>query len=174
MNEILQLQKIDYLTWITTGFLILAAIVAATTIIGKFSEIIGKPVKWVKKKNEERTLLLKTTQSLDELWAQRSTDVEQSIRHDKILQEDLHNISDKLDSLSEQISLMQCKIDETEMAKLKDAIIAYYKKYKDLGAWSELEKDAFWDLFKSYEAHGGDGYIHSVVEPVMLELNVTD
>lgn len=57
------------------------------------------------------------------------------------------------------------------MAKLKDTIIAYYKKYKDIGEWTKLEKDVFGDLFKSYEAHGGSGFIHSVAEPVMQESN---
>ena len=60
--------------------------------------------------------------------------------------------------------------NETEMAKLKDSIVTYYKKYKELGEWTELESEAFWDLFHRYEAHGGNGYVHSFIEPVMREL----
>lgn len=174
MNEIAELQKIDILSWLITGLLILSTISASVGIIGKFSEIIGKPVRWVKQKNEERQLVLQTSQRLDELWKQRDIDVAQSIRHDERLKEDLQNVSNKIDTLSNQITSMQNKMDETEMAKLKDTLIAYYKKYKDIGEWSELEKDAFWDLFKSYESHGGNGFIHSVVEPVMRELNIID
>lgn len=174
MNEIAELQKIDLLSWLVTGFLILSAINASAGIIGKFSETVGKPVKWVRQKNEERQLIIQTSKSLDELWKQRDIDVTQSIKHDEKFKNDLQNVSNKIDILSIQITSMQVKTDETEMAKLKDTIIAYYKKYKDIGEWNDLEKDAFWDLFKSYEAHGGNGFIHSIVEPVMRELNVIE
>lgn len=169
-----ELQNIDILAWVTTGFQILAIFVAAQVAIEKFSVAIGKPVRWVKQKNEERRLIIQTAQSLDDLWKQRAIDVEQSINHDKRLKEDLRNVSNKIDTLSGQITSMQRKIDETEMAKLKDTIITYYKKYKDIGEWSKLEKEAFWDLFESYESHGGNGFMHSIVEPVMRELNVID
>lgn len=43
-----------------------------------------------------------------------------------------------------------------------------------VGEWSELEKEAFWELFEDYEARGGNGFIHSIVEPVMRELKVVD
>ncbi|MSS09502.1 hypothetical protein FYJ38_12720 [Clostridium sp. WB02_MRS01] len=174
MDKIAELQNINILSWVTTGFQILAIIAAMAAIIGKFSEVVGRPVKWVKRKNEERQLIILTSQSLDELWKQRGIDVEQSIKHDERLKNDLQSVSNKIDTLSGQITSMQRKIDETEMAKLKDTIITYYKKYKDIGEWSKLEKEAFWDLFESYESHGGNGFIHSIVEPVMRELNVID
>lgn len=174
MSEIAELQKIDILSWLVTGFLILSAINASVSIVGKFSETIGKPVKWVRRKNEERQLIIQTSQSLDELWRQRGIDVDQSIKHDERLKNDLQSVSNKIDILSGQITSMQSKIDETEMAKLKDTLVTYYKKYKDIGEWSKLEKDAFWDLFESYESHGGNGFMHSIVEPVMRELNVID
>lgn len=174
MEKLAELQNIDILAWVTTGFQILAVLVAAQVAIEKVSIAIGKPVRWLKQKNEERQLVLQTAKSLDELRKQRAIDVEQSIKHDEKLKENLQSVSNKIDTLSDQITFMQSKMDETEMAKLKDTIIIYYKKYKDLGEWSALEKDAFWDLFKSYESHGGNGFIHSVVEPVMRELNIVD
>lgn len=33
-----------------------------------------------------------------------------------------------------------------------------------------MEAEAFWELFHDYEADGGDGYMHSVVQPTMEEL----
>lgn len=152
----------------------MASIIAIVEIIGKFSFIIGKPVKWVKKKNEDHELLIKTVSGLTDLNNRHDESVKQSIKHDKEIKNDLILVSDKMDSLSIQISAMQKKIDETEMAKLKDNLVYYYKKYKDIGEWSQLESDAFWDLFKRYEAHGGNGYIHSVVEPAMRELAIVN
>ena len=41
-------------------------------------------------------------------------------------------------------------------------------------AWNRMEAEAFWELFKEYEDAGGDGYIHTVVQPAMNLLKVID
>lgn len=174
MDAIREFTKIDFSAFLIICFLIMSAAISIFTIIGKFSEIIGKPVKWIRKKNEDHELLVKTAQNLNALQEKHNEDVSLSIHRDKIMKDDLLMVSDKMDGLSQQITNMQNKIDETEMAKLKDSIVTYYKKYKDIGEWSQLESDAFWDLFKRYEAHGGNGFIHSVVEPVMREIKIVD
>lgn len=174
MDTITELFKLDIASLFVGVFLVLSALISMFTIIGRFSELIRKPVWWIKKKNEDHELLIKTTQTLNALQQKHEEDVNQSIRHDKIIKEDLSLVSAKMDALSVQISDMQHKMDETEMAKLKDSIVNYYRKYKDIGEWSKLESDAFWDLFCRYEAHGGNGFIHSVVEPVMREINIID
>ena len=37
-----------------------------------------------------------------------------------------------------------------------------------------MEAEAFWELFKEHEDAGGDGYIHTVVQPAMNLLKVID
>lgn len=174
MDLIKEVTQIDISNFFIVAFLIMSAIISMFTIIGKFSEIIGRPVKWVRKNNEDHELLIKTSQNLSALQNKHEEDVKQSIRHDKQITDDLSIVSGKMDALSQQISNMQLKMDETEMAKLKDSIVSYYRKYKDIGEWSQLESDAFWDLFKRYEVHGGNGFIHSVVEPVMREIKIVN
>lgn len=139
MEAITQLFELDIIFLLTGIFTILSAIVSITTLLGKFSQIIGKPFRWVKSKDKD--LLL---------------------------------VSEKIDFLCSQIEDMQQKMDETEMAKLKNSIVAYYKKYKASGEWSRLESEAFWELFQRYEAHGGNGYVHSIIEPAMRELDIHD
>ena len=39
-------------------------------------------------------------------------------------------------------------------------------------AWSEMESDAFWKMFGDYEEAGGDGDMHTTVQPAMRLLNV--
>ena len=39
-------------------------------------------------------------------------------------------------------------------------------------AWTEMERDAFFDLIRDYESLNGDGHIHSVVIPEMNLLKV--
>ena len=69
---------------------------------------------------------------------------------------------------------MQAKENETKRKELKGSLVTYYNKYKDIGEWSKIEKEAFWDLFDDYEKRGGDGYIHTIVEPSMRELREID
>jgi hypothetical protein len=37
-----------------------------------------------------------------------------------------------------------------------------------------MESDAFWELFRDYEDLGGDGHMHSKVEPDMRGLTVIE
>ncbi len=45
-------------------FLFMSGLVAMSSVIGKFSILIGRPVKWVRSKNEDHQLLIKTSQNL--------------------------------------------------------------------------------------------------------------
>ena len=68
MTEALQqLSQYNFLSILILIFLLMSAIVTAVTLIGKFSEIIKRPVSWVRKKNEDHEILIKTAQSLNEL-----------------------------------------------------------------------------------------------------------
>lgn len=174
METITKLFELDLISVITGLFLIISATVSTITLLGKFSEMVGKPFKWVKNQNKDHELLMGVINSVGELSAKQQRDREESTHHDNRLKNDLQIVSEKLDALSSQLTAMQHKTDETEMAKLKDSIVTYYRKYKDSCEWSRLESDAFWDLFARYEAHGGNGYIHNIVEPVMREITIVD
>ena len=152
----------------------MAGIITTIEIIGKFSIIIGKPVKWVKSRQEDHNLLIETTKRLSELSERHNESVNQSIRHDQMIKDDIAKLSDAVNGIAETLSNMQEKDNITELKKLKDSLVRYYNKYKDVGEWSKLEKDAFWDLFDDYEKRGGDGYVHSIIEPIMRELKEID
>lgn len=139
MSEIAELQKIDILSWLITGFLILSAINSSATIIGKFSETIGKPVKWVRKKQEDHCLLIKTSQSLDELWEQRKIDVEQSIKHDEILRDDLKKLTDmfvdkSIDDMRYEILDFASSLSSgrTYSKEQYDHVLNIYEKYEKI------------------------------------------
>lgn len=174
MESIRLLFDLDFPALIVGLFMIFTAIITIVNIIGKMSEIIGKPVKWVQKKNADHELLIQTTQVVAALQIKHDKDILESATHDEKIETDLNQMSEKMDKISNQLVYMQAKNDETEMAKLKNDLITYYKKFKDVGEWSQLESDAFWDLFERYEAHGGNGYVHSTIEPTMRELNIVD
>lgn len=61
--------------------------------------------------------------------------------------------------------------------KLRDRLLQSYRYYTSieknpLGAWSEMEQEAFDKLFKDYEALGGNGFMHTTVAPAMTALEV--
>ena len=94
MTEALQqLSQVDLFSFLIILFLIITIFVSAATLIGKASEIIGKPVKWVKKRNNDHELLVKTSEGLNELRKKQEEDTRQSIRHDKIIKEDLEKLT---------------------------------------------------------------------------------
>lgn len=175
MDATLELLNLDNITGIIIGvFIIMSGITGIVNIIGRFSEIINKPLKWVKRKNEDHLLLSQTMEDLKTLKNSHEKSVQQSILHDEMLKKDLSNLTDTVNGIVTTLNEMEEKNNETEIKKLKDRLIRYYNKYKNIGEWSKIEKDAFWDLFEDYEARGGDGYIHSIVEPVMRDLKEID
>ena len=93
MGDLTSLFKLDFPTVIIGVFIILSACIAVYEIIGKFSKIIGKPVKWVREKDNDHKLLIDTANGLKELQEKHENSVSQSIRHDKIIREDLEKLT---------------------------------------------------------------------------------
>ncbi len=91
-----------------------------------------------------------------------------------MLKTDISSLTDTVNGIAATLCDMQIKNNQTKIKEMKSSLIHYYNKYKDSGEWSKLEKDAFWDLFDDYEKRGGNGYIHSIVEPAMRELREID
>lgn len=61
--------------------------------------------------------------------------------------------------------------------ELRDMLLNTYRYYTSQKtnprqAWSEMEAQAFWDMFGDYESAGGNGHMHTVVQPAMRTLAV--
>ncbi|WP_373266741.1 hypothetical protein [Hungatella hathewayi] len=89
MEPIINFFQLDFAPLIINIFIVMAGVVGVVSLIGKFSEIIGKPASWVRKNNKDHELLLKTIQALDGLREKHEEDVSQSIKHDKAIKETL-------------------------------------------------------------------------------------
>lgn len=174
MNAIKELTTLDFSFVFVSVFIILIGIKAIVSLFEWFIEKLGLETKGMRKKKEEHNLLIQTSQGLIQLQEKHEESVRQSIRHDEIIKADISSLTDKVNEIADTLSVMQKKDNETKLKELKGSLIRYYHKYKDIGEWSKLEKDAFWDLFDDYEKRGGDGYIHTIVEPAMRELRETE
>ena len=174
MEAITELFKQDFSSIILGIFIFMSGIIAVYEIICRFFSIFGKPIGVMKQRKADHEILLKTVEDLTELHNKHEEDTKQSIKHDEMMRKDLLKLTNTVNGIAKNLEYMQKKENETKLKELKDSLIRYYNKYKNVGEWSKLEKDAFWDLFEDYEKRGGDGYIHSIVEPVMRELRDID
>lgn len=93
MEVITELFKQDIPSLIIGCFIIISAIIAIYELIGKFSKIIGKPVRWVREKECDHNLIIQTTERLNELQKQHEESVKQSIKHDKVIRNDLEKLT---------------------------------------------------------------------------------
>lgn len=146
----------DIIKWAYILFVIMAAFAACCGIVSKFCDYIGKPIKYFHRNNKDHEMILNTAQCLIELQQNQDT------------------LSKKVDKIATVLENMEEKNNTTEVKKLKEKLVGYYNKYKNSDSWTEVENDVFWDLFDDYEKRGGNGYIHSVVEPRMRELKIID
>lgn len=104
---------------------------------------------------------------------------EQSKKIQQELKTELGKIRESLQDLSTRVDTMEKGRKEEDLHKLRDLLIKAYNYYADpeknpSGAWTRMEAESFWDLFYDYEAKGGDGFIHSVVQPAMERLHVIE
>ena len=71
------------------------------------------------------------------------------------------------------------KNERRERNKLRNLLLQSYRYYTDKEknpeqVWTKIDAETFWELFSDYEDMGGDGYIHTVVQPAMNLLTVID
>lgn len=81
--------------------------------------------------------------------------------------------------LNKRMSDMEEAADRRERNKLRDLLLQNYRHYinpetNPSHSWTAMEAETFWELFRDYEAAGGNGYIHTEVLPAMQLLTVVD
>lgn len=89
------------------------------------------------------------------------------------------NLANTQKSIQDTLQDMQEKRDRRERNKLRDKLLQSYRYYTDVKRnpeqkWTKMESEAFRELFRDYEDMGGDGYIHTVVQPAMNLLKIID
>ena len=91
----------------------------------------------------------------------------------------IDSFSKAQNELINQVTSFEKVMKTQSCNKLRDRIVQIYRYYTSVDKnpmqeWTEMEKDAFDRLFKDYEDLGGDGYVHSTIEPAMNSLGVVD
>lgn len=183
MSVIQEFFQLDIPSLIMCIFIIMSALIAIVEIIGKFSNIIGKPVSWIQKKDEDHLLLLQTANDLKAITGKYEESVRQSIIHDNRIKDSVMTLSEKVDILADAIQKMKEIQDKDKLSEYKDRIgqsYRYYseRKYSDANPipyWNNMERDTMRGLIEQYEAHGGkNSFVHTVVEPEMQKWKIID
>lgn len=138
-------------------FVLMLAATQAWKVGTNFLTTFGIKFEWLEKRKKESNLLKKHDEMLNEIVVETKA------------------TSDKVSVLGQMIVDMQQKTDASERAKLKDRISQAYRYYHDKGEWNKMEREAFNDLIRDYEAHGGqNSFVHSICEPESQTWNVID
>lgn len=103
----------------------------------------------------------------------------QSLEMQQKLTKEMQDINATLAEHTKRLEKMENDSKKRELNKLRDCLLQNYKYYTNkeknpLQAWTKMESEAFWDLFGDYEDMGGNGYMHTVVQPTMQLLTVID
>lgn len=175
MNDLEKLAEIDWWYVFIAVVLLLIGIKLIWSLADWFLfDKLKIETKKMREKRIDHELLMKTVQDLAELHTTHEEDTKQSIRHDEMIRNDLHSLTTTVTEIVNRLDNMQKKNDATEMAKLKEKLLAYYRKYKNIGEWESFESDVFWGLYDSYISHGGNSFVKHDIEPVMRNLKIKD
>lgn len=104
---------------------------------------------------------------------------QQSINIQKLLEGEIQELRALIQEDKERIVKMEEQERKRECNKLRDILLQNYRYYTNKetnpsGEWTKMEAEAFWELFADYEELGGDGYMHTEVQPEMQRLIVID
>lgn len=167
--------QLDFPSLLTGLFLTVEIMRWCANALEWCSRKCGIEFRWLRKRNEDHKLLLSTTNKLISLENQRNIDVEESIRHDRAIKEDLSKVAALVDQIIDKLNLMEAKNDASELAKLKDRIAQAYRKYHEAGEWTRMDKESYDGLIRDYEAHGGsNSFVHTICEPESYTWEIVD
>lgn len=151
---------------------LLLAVLFCYLIYRKLSKYLIGRYEAGKKKDEQLKTALDAVSKCPEYRAQ-------SLRVQKELQTEIDVLRSAQSEQIERLKKMEDDTTRRERNRLRDRLLQSYRYYTDpacnpAGAWNSMEAEAFWEMFSDYEDVGGDGYIHSVVQPAMNLLKIVD
>ena len=93
MNELKAMLELDFVAFILSIFIVMSGVIAIYTIIGKFSEVIGKPVKWVRQRQVDHDLLEKNKKDIKALKDKHEADTKKYEESHQELMDDVKKLT---------------------------------------------------------------------------------
>lgn len=165
MEAIIEFLKINWIAFFITLFAIGFAIKEIIEIVTYFKKKLRIKLGY----EEDKETIEKRIATLEE--------------HDKWQYNEISKISDVVEHIKDEVTLMRKQRDEDKLAEYKDKVGQSYRCYKErkyseeepVPYWNHMEKEALEGLIKQYESHGGkNSFVHSIVEPEMQTWKVVE
>lgn len=95
------------------------------------------------------------------------------------LEKEIKEIRQYIDTMMNRFEEIEEQNRKRECSKLRDMLLQNYRYYTNINqnpsqSWTRMEAEAFWELFREYEEAGGNGYMHTDVQPAMERLNIVE
>lgn len=167
MDAIKEFFGVNFSQFVLWAFAILVAVLAGLDIIGRISEYINKPVKWVRNRKVDHDLLIATAQALNELKEKQEHDVENSITHDQKIEDNLKHITE----------MMQKHMESDDKRTVATFRSTLYRMHSDFTARGYVTREGlktFVECGNEYEDAGGDDVYHDKLKPEVMALPVKD
>lgn len=113
-------------------------------------------------------------------YRQQSIDIQHKLEDEnKAVRGDIVALRKDLKATNKRLQKMEEDTKRRERNKVRDRLLQYYRHYTNpelnpSQSWTSMEAGAFWEMFRDYEKDGGDGDIHTVVQPAMEKLLVIE
>ena len=104
---------------------------------------------------------------------------EESIQIRDSLEKEVQELRDDFKTIMDRLNEIEEHNKKRECSKLRDMLLQNYRYYTSetqnpSKSWTRMEAEAFWELFREYEEAGGDGYMHTEVQPAMERLLIIE
>lgn len=152
--------------------------IVALTLAGTFAWKVYRKVRdyFTTRAKEELEKDNKINQLLDEV-AKYPEYRQQSIKIREKLQDEINDLKKAEAEIFDAIREMKESQKKRERNKLRARLLESYRYFTNPEtnpdqSWTSMDAESFWNLFEDYEEAGGDGYMHTVVQPAMNKLKV--
>lgn len=78
-------------------------------------------------------------------------------------------VKDEFDVLSNKIDELQRCVNQTDLEKTKNFLVARLAEVEKGGSLDEIELERFWEQYEHYTKHGGNSYIEQKVQKLQRE-----
>lgn len=176
MDELIKLFGDYKITGVTVATLCtcIAAIVFLVKVYRKVRDYL---ITTYKAREAKDKMISDTFEEVKKYQELRTGDRQQSLEIQKDLADSIALLKQSNEELQRHLKELSERTKKYELADTRDKLLQSYRYYTSAiknprGAWTELEKEAFFELFESYEDSGGNGFMHTTVQPEMNKLIV--
>ena len=167
------LEKLGITTpkWFFWIVLVIVILIGMNFLLKKYVKPI---VEYFEDLNERAIKIKELESEMTILKENQLRNVEHCKDNDSELRSQIKEVSDKVSVVANMIIEMQARIDESNVAKLKDRIREIYADHHRSQVITKMELETLEGLIDDYTAAGGNSFIHSIVTPELFNWQVVD